>query len=30
MVQNRQHFVRFVMHFEAVVGFIYGLGKVKS
>jgi len=29
-VQNHQHFVRFVMHFEAVVGFMYGLGKVKS
>lgn len=29
-VQNHQHFVRFVMHFEAVVGFMYGQGKVKS
>ena len=27
-VQNHQHFVRFVMHFEAVVGFMYGLGNV--
>ena len=29
-VKNHQHFVRFILHFEAVVGFMYGLGKVRS
>lgn len=28
-VKNHRHFVRFVLHFEAVVGFMYGQGKVK-
>lgn len=28
-VKNHQHFVRFILHFEAVVGFMYGQGKVK-
>ncbi len=29
-VADHKQFVRFVMHFEAVVGFMYGKGKVKQ
>jgi CRISPR type III-A-associated protein Csm2 len=29
-VRNQQDFVRFILHFEAVVGFMYGMEKVKK